>query len=760
MVKTFIRKRSSKTEANPLKEAAPAVHKMRRDPEKFMKRSQFKGLSEVRNALKISVVNKFESINLLPYSFDNDEIGSYFFDELERSHAIEQSKEWYALYTKLVPISQNLSLILLNKNQIFDELTADLDLANQRHVVFKLLLSLLRDIRGEGYQYFFEHVFEKIVDFISQHDESLEVGVQLIGGFIKYCNKAIIAHLPSFSNALVSIALADQRPKHMSRIIAEVLAYLYKRSIETEAAINILTITLTNIFTYISHMDTSNEFWENKVVYFTSCLLFETLKGHENTMDERVNLSIQIIFEVLNRIQEQFQTAKHVQNFLLVTHKSLRYVFYKLMKIEFKFVNKPRKDNAKTISDFFQLTLAHYFNRPSDFWSSVIPQLFADVIIFREGILFKDAFRSLLKNYIDKTAGQFLQPSQIYLVACCIHRFKAAPVDLTMLFSPNRMNTKELKSFVFELINHSQKIASNRSIFKEKQILTYEEFASSTSMSLEVLRELIGVTLEHFSATDNDSECLEIFYVIAFLLRSNLVTEKVHIKDQSIESKLIKLGKELCSSSATPSLADWLKDALCITAVFSVISFGSEMSRGEHLDCLSKIFQLTVSNLKSVKQMSSTQSTMENNLVHNEADYNSLDLLNLGKNSEHSMLCDLFSRTSDLLLIYKTSLQPENTNKLSDSTQKCIEKLEETLNQTLIQIKDIPQAFSIISQSQKLQKILTPATLEEYTSIAVFRLYSQKSLHRFEALSFLQSNQTYNRQFREIGFIDFLIRVN
>ena len=760
MVKTFIRKRSSKADGNPLKETAPVVHKMRKNPEKFLKRSQFKGLSEMRNAQKISVVNKFESINLLPYSFDNDEIGSYFFDELERSHAIEQSKEWYALYTNLAPISQNLSLILLNKNRVFDELTAGLDSQYQKRVVLKLLLALLRDLRGEGFQYFFDNVFGKVVDSIGRNDEVLEAGVQLIGGFIKYCNKAIVSRLESFVASIIAIALSENRPKHISRILAEVLAYLCKRSLEAKTAASILNLIGVNIFASVSQRADFGEFQGNKVVYFLSCLLFETFKGHENTMDERVNASMRAIFDMLMLIQEQGPDETEMANFLSITQKSLRCAFYKLMKVEFKFVNKPRKDQSQTISDLARIILANYFDQPSLFWFNLIADLLADAIIFREGILFKDAFRSLLKGYIDQIGDKCLGQSQVYLVACYIYRFKTAPVSLATLFNSSLITTEQLQDFVLELINHSQKASSNRSIFNNKQILTYEDFAPSALMSTEILRELIGVALEHFSAKSNYGECLEIFYIIAFLLRANSLIEKVHLKDSVIEAKFIQLGKQLCVSGSSDKIT-WLKEALCVTAVFSVVSFGGSSTQIEYLDCLAQLFQLTVSKLTSIKPENDLRSEMESRLIQDQEVLRNLNLLNLFSIPENVMLCDLFSCVSDLLLTFKVSLATTAGKKLSlfGSTRKCLDNLEDSLNQVLVHIRHIPHAFAVVSKSQKLQKILMPATREYYTSMAVFMLYSQKSLHRFQALSFLQSNPEYNRQFKEIGFIDFLIRV-
>lgn len=93
-----------------------------------------------------------EEMRLLPLTHDNEEIGSFFFDELETLQMTESSKKFYILYLDLVDISQTLPLVLVNKKKICQILIDKIEDIYFQPIVGKLLLELYRDCGAELYE--------------------------------------------------------------------------------------------------------------------------------------------------------------------------------------------------------------------------------------------------------------------------------------------------------------------------------------------------------------------------------------------------------------------------------------------------------------------------------------------------------------------------------------------------------------------------------------------------------------------------------
>jgi len=54
--------------------------------------------------MNVNLTGKMEELRLLPLSHDDDEIGSFFYDELETLHLSESSRKFYIVYLDLVDI--------------------------------------------------------------------------------------------------------------------------------------------------------------------------------------------------------------------------------------------------------------------------------------------------------------------------------------------------------------------------------------------------------------------------------------------------------------------------------------------------------------------------------------------------------------------------------------------------------------------------------------------------------------------------------
>jgi hypothetical protein len=752
MVKTFTRKRSSKSEANPLKEKAQPIQKLKADPEKFIKRSHFKKLTEMRNSLKISAVSKFESINLLPFSFVNDEIGSYFFDELERSHALEQSKAWYTLYTELLPISQNLSLILLNKNQIFKLLLGDLSIHCQQNAVLKLLLSLIRDIRGEGYEFFVNEVFESLVELVSSKDDVLELGLQVIGGFLKYCSKAISTDAESFINKVVSLALRDNRPKHVMRILAETISYVFKKNIEEKSSAFVIQRSLTCIADFLSHCSSKSEFWENNLVYFTASFMFEVIRGHQNALDERISLSLGEI----HRFCGSLEIGEHSRVF----HRSVRFLLYKLMKVEFKFLHVPHKSTEKYFKDFMNILCNRVTSKGNQFWDAYMPGFFADAILFREGLLFKDSLKVLLDGYVRSMSALVINEEQFYLIASIIFRYGSLPVDLADLTFKRGITIEQFSSFVMELMLHSMKSSRNRTIFKEKQVLTHEALSQSPILPVSIIKELITVTFEFLSDPKfMKEENFDILYTIDFIFKQNNIFEKIQVKDLNIQKNIGAVLRNTAGSAKNSENPVWVKNAICVLSFISLTDVLKYTNLSDYLQVLSNIYSSVSKSLQSQKAKTKGISKFTESLMKSYSDFENLDILEMRNDSLEVLNFELFVRVSLALAEVKANIQTSDINSSDVQTKTCLQTFSSTFNSVLSVHGGNYSMFRFVLSYPQLKMLINDSLFTQFSDDTYYGLFSRRQNARKDVLLLLQKNQAINRPFKDSFFIDFLINV-
>jgi len=70
--------------------------------------------------MNISLISKFDELKIFPYSYSNDMIGSFFYDELETINMSNKTPQFRIWYNQIVDVSQSLPLILNNKSKILD----------------------------------------------------------------------------------------------------------------------------------------------------------------------------------------------------------------------------------------------------------------------------------------------------------------------------------------------------------------------------------------------------------------------------------------------------------------------------------------------------------------------------------------------------------------------------------------------------------------------------------------------------------------
>lgn len=137
-------KRTSKSQKNVNEEKRRKVEEQEEMEQGFIpdlsRKFRFQRPTEILKNLKINFQGKMDELRLLPTKHDEEEIGSFFFDELETHHESESSKRFYILYLELVDLCQNLPLVLVNKTKICQILLAKFGDEYYEPIVGKLLV--------------------------------------------------------------------------------------------------------------------------------------------------------------------------------------------------------------------------------------------------------------------------------------------------------------------------------------------------------------------------------------------------------------------------------------------------------------------------------------------------------------------------------------------------------------------------------------------------------------------------------------------
>lgn len=155
-------KRTNKSQKNVIEEkrlrAEEEADKLHAFMPDLSRKFRFQRPTEILKNLNINFQGKMEELRLLPTTHDEEEIGSFFFDELEIHHVSESSKRFYILYLELVDLCQNLPLVLVNKRKICQILLQKFGDEYYEPIVGKLLVQLYRDCGAELYQETIEFV--------------------------------------------------------------------------------------------------------------------------------------------------------------------------------------------------------------------------------------------------------------------------------------------------------------------------------------------------------------------------------------------------------------------------------------------------------------------------------------------------------------------------------------------------------------------------------------------------------------------------
>lgn len=323
-------------------------------------------------------------MRLLPLTHDDEEIGSFFFDELETLHMTESSKKFYILYLDLVDICQNLPLVLVNKKKICEVLLSHLDDIYFQPIVGKLLLELYRDCGNELYEETLELILPTLTSKLDiVKIELVKTVFGVLAAALKYMLKICLKKFDEFTICFMKHTVWKTNP-YLRRFSTECLTYLIKK-IRNEKSlkkrVNYLFSISVDQLDMANHPTVSEDpeyYNEDKMKEvredYMASLLFEILKGTNGYLNEQTKEFL----PVLSKYME-----KGSDNFII---KGLNL----LIETEFKFYlrRKSSKKNNNMIGHKYEMAdlLADLHERAPEnaiFTKKRLIRILTDILMFK-----------------------------------------------------------------------------------------------------------------------------------------------------------------------------------------------------------------------------------------------------------------------------------------------------------------------------------------------------------------------------------------
>lgn len=534
MVKFFSYSRQSKTEKIS-SEALPkmdSIQKKKKIPFD-LKKKRFQSTEKKIKAIKISIVSKMDNLQLLPYSFSDDNIGSFFFDEMERTNTSENSPIWRAFYFKISPKSQNLPLVILNQKEIFENLF-ELVLEDSITIfILKLLFALIRDVRELCFDHFVSNGLDQIALIMTKSELIFEQVLIVIGAFVRHSFKKICSHLDLFFDKLFKICFEKTNSKQIVRVYAELIAFLYKRSNDVSVQTNIIMFMLEKI-SGIEIIDSNLK--ERNVIYFISCFFYEFFKGFQEKLDEGFKKGLKNFMEAFEKVIGR-KKSNEVQFFDKIIQKGFRVLNFKFMKSELKFNMQNIKSDF--CNRFFDL-IKELLDYKSIVFQSVdiCTDLLIDRLLYKDSITFGNDYLLLSNLILEKILNK--PEKKTLLINCLITKIDQK--DL-LNFLSNLKNIKDVKMFLEEALFGNFIDVQNESLAEEKYILVLDkktQYVNFNHVLIKCLFDKINEKNEEIKKT-NEDYFYDCYLILDFISKTNGFCDIAFNFESHISNKFLKL---------------------------------------------------------------------------------------------------------------------------------------------------------------------------------------------------------------------------
>ena len=543
--------------------------------------NKFKSRKTEITEIIFSIQKKFEKINLLPINYEHDKIGSYFYDKLQKLQNLDETREFYILHKRLITKGTTLSLIILNKKEIFKILLEEISKREiLKKCVFELIFSFLRDLKNEAY-FLILNNFDIFINELENEDLGVaENSLFVLAGFFKFLFKFLIENFEKFSFVFLNFVFQKIRKQYVLRLLVESFCYIFRKNKEEKKKLKLFEIFFENIQKIYFSITDQNQ--KNKLEFFVSYFLFENFKGYQNIFSLQTFSNLKIFFHFIKKNEKNF--SNEISNFL---KNCFRYAIFKLIKIEFKFINTKKDDNKKYLIDFFKFGINFL---KSDLQSSkIISEFFfnfgIDLFLFQNSILLKNDFLEVLKNFL--FFSKKFEISQKFLILLSLF-FLKKKILLEKILDKILICEKNFLFFLENIFFQNKILEINFNFEKKIDFVNKEKF-TEFHFDLYQINYLFEKNENFLLQKKNES--FKILFLLSKNFERNFPNQKILIKNPKIENLIKNIFKnqkkinfEIFSLSIFLTITKFQ-----ISLENELINFLKKISKNEKNEKISKI---------------------------------------------------------------------------------------------------------------------------------------------------------------------------
>lgn len=702
--------------------------------EDITRRYRYKRPTQVLKTMNISLQGKMEELRLIPLSSKEDNIGSFFFDELDFIHTSESSKRFYGLYLEIVDLSQTLPLVLVNKEKIGEELLSRIEDPYFKPIVGKLLVALIRDCGEEIFDFFTMKVMPRLASVLVVTDvDMVQIGFGVLASGLKFMLKKCLQESEFFFKEFVKnfMPLSNH---FLRRFSTECLVYLIKKTRNVKMLKKRVKY-LMNLKPKDLDMDEESiHSLENMNDFFAS-LLFQTLKGSKGLVDEQAKHLVKIVKELMSKEKNDFV----VKALNLLVEGEFRFYKERLEEEseQRKFVGFSYKIE-EFLADLVGIDDNGEIAESNAVFKSRVIKILTDFLLFQDGSRFD---KKLLKIAEGCLKGDEDELQNISFLAKFLIIKKKPILALKVLAEKFTLSNEKITALFFHLsIKNSITREEVRESYhkemkklKESKLKVEENF--DDSIPVEIFQFIILITMKFLEGNFknlNEEKTVDILAKFLNLFEKNMISQSLTL-NQKVFKNIVDLLK-------TKSLNFWTRITFLRVCRLSKNSENSQdllnFLKKDGLDF--RGYEISEDLNKESRVEDGFYN--ENGLLEKEKMITKNGTLREKIDSDTL----LFTETVKILLKRFKNLDLETLEKIKNSLRKFIKKsnLEATLLKTIfkfirhLKLTNTPlKDFTTLNNKEKKVQSILPKWLK---SILIKSLESRSPHIREESLKILQ----------------------
>jgi hypothetical protein len=456
-------------------------------------KNRFKRPSEILKGLNVSLMSKMEELRVLPLSYTFDEIGSFFYDEIEFYNTTETSSLYKHFYLQIVDRSQSLPIILLNKEFLLEKILEKYTDKYFQPICSRLLIALVRDCGREIETLFTERIIPAIASTIKVVDvSSVEVGFKVFASALKFLMKDILKNpiyfIKAFLSSMIRIKNAYIR-KFTSEAVVFIVSKIRQKDLLNKVATELFGLTLQEL-----KIEDQGQVMVQNFEDFKATLLFMILRGDQGSISEA-----------------GVDIKEYVAQ--LMSSDSLESVFFKktfnlLIENEYRFFkNRESIEASKVVRSVYledYLTEIYEANHKSSRLAVSLLSVLTEIMLFGSGQRFTDKLEELSEKLLNKSRTTIAEEGIIFLAKFLVIRKRTH--SFFPAFAEMDFDVESIHTFLNNIFRRSS--FKRVEIFKEfkKEKLDIHTELETPVLSQSLVESILGALITTLSKSIKDTK--------------------------------------------------------------------------------------------------------------------------------------------------------------------------------------------------------------------------------------------------------------